>query len=59
MTRHGRPWRRPRTRSLAKVYDEGWDAAVGAVCPYQSIRGWLWTQGAEDRAVERLICELI
>lgn len=61
-----RPWRRPKTRGLALVYDEGWNAAEGAPCPYRplrkagdGIRAWLWTQGAEDRSLARSVAELL
>lgn len=64
--RWGRPWRRPRTRSLAALYDQGWNAPEGAASPFQppqergdSIRHWLWSQGAEDRSLARTIAELI
>jgi hypothetical protein len=64
--RYGTPWRRPRLAGLAVYYDEGWEAAEGASCPYEppkahgdGIRAHLWTHGAEDRHTARLIEELI
>lgn len=64
--RYGSPWRRPKVRSLALIYDKGWEAPAGAQSPFQparergdDTRHWLWQQGAEDRAKARLIEELI
>lgn len=66
MTRYATPWRRPKVRCLALIYDKGWEAPEGASSPFQppqergdSIRDYLWSQGAADRAVARVIDELI
>lgn len=59
--------RRPRTRSLAAIYDRGAeDARRGRPCPYEppqergdDIRAYLWSQGYEDELTVQTVRRLV
>ena len=59
--------RRPRTRSLRRIYDEGTESAQkGSDCPYEppqehgdDIRAYFWRNGYDDEQTERSIAAIV